>query len=280
MGGFYLLSRQYTGRVVLVSGGSSGIGACTAQAFAARGDCVYEISRHNAHIPGVRHLTADVTQERQVQQAVASIVDEQGGVDVLVCCAGCGISGALEFTPCRQAQRLMQVNVFGMDACVRAVLPHMRARGNGRIVLVSSVAAVTPIAFQGWYSVSKAAINAYTLALDAEVRPFGVRVCAVMPGDVRTGFTQAREKLHMGDDIYAGRITRSVCRMERDEQNGMVPQRIARAIVRLSCVRRPRRLSSVGVQYRFFCLCAKLLPTDAAAAIVAHLYARSAIFSM
>ncbi len=88
---------------------------------------------------------------------------------------------------------------------------------------LSSVAAVAPIPFQTYYSASKAAVNAYTMALANEVRPFGITVCAVQPGDIATGFTSAREKSQAGDQAYNGRIGRSVARMEHDETAGMSP---------------------------------------------------------
>ena len=83
---------------------------------------------------------------------------------------------------------------------------------------MSSIAAILPIPFQLWYSVSKAAINAYVLALQNELRPFGISVCAVMPGDISSGFTQARRKSDAGDDVYSGRIERSVAVMERTRE--------------------------------------------------------------
>ena len=86
---------------------------------------------------------------------------------------------------------------------------------------LSSVAAPVPIPFQAYYSASKAAINDYTMALANEVRPYGVEVCCVQPGDIKTGFTAAREKVREGDDVYGGRIARSVGVMEHDEQTGM-----------------------------------------------------------
>lgn len=122
------------------------------------------------------------------------VVQAEGRIDLLICCAGYGISGAAEMTDPQDAHRQLDVNLYGMDAVVRAVVPQMRKQETGRIVLISSVAGMLPIPFQLWYSVSKAAINAYTLALQNELKPFGISVCAVLPGDISTGFTAARKK--------------------------------------------------------------------------------------
>ena len=156
-----------TGKVVLLTGGSSGIGQCTAQSLVKAGCRVYELSRRDSSQPGITHLACDVTREDQVQAAVKTVLDREGRIDVVVNNAGFGISGAVEFTKTEDAQRLLDVNFFGMVRVNRAVLPHMRKAGGGRIVNLSSVAAVAPIPFQTYYSASKAAVNAYTMALTA-----------------------------------------------------------------------------------------------------------------
>lgn len=190
--------------VAVVTGGTSGIGKCAALALAGRGCKVYSLSRRGGDVPGVRCLSCDVTDEGSIQRAVAQILQESGRIDLLVNNAGFGISGAVEFTKTEDAKRLMDVNFWGMVRMNRAVLPLMRRQGGGRIVHTSSIAAPVPIPFQAYYSATKAAVNAYCGALRAEVQPFGIQVCAVMPGDIATGFTVAREKSAEGDDIYAG----------------------------------------------------------------------------
>lgn len=133
-----------TGKVVLLTGGSSGIGQCTAQSLVKAGCRVYELSRRDSSQPGITHLACDVTREDQVQAAVKTVLDREGRIDVVVNNAGFGISGAVEFTKTEDAQRLLDVNFFGMVRVNRAVLPHMRKAGGGRIVNLSSVAAVAP----------------------------------------------------------------------------------------------------------------------------------------
>ena len=261
-------------RVVLVTGASSGIGAATALRFAAAGDIVYGLSRHPAELPGVLPLAADVTDEAQVMAAVAEIVAAQGRVDVLVNNAGFGISGAVEFTGTEEAQRQLDVNFFGMVRMNRQVLPVMRKQGYGRIVNLSSVAGAIPIPFQTYYSASKAAINSYTMALANEVKPFGIQVCCVQPGDIRTGFTAAREKNQLGDDIYGGRIARSVSGMERDEQTGMAPEQAGAFIARVATRKGVRPVNTIGLQYKFFCFLAKVLPARWLNALVGLIYAK------
>ena len=184
------MSSTTEARVAVITGGSSGIGLHAARALRGRGLNVYELSRRaeNAE-PGVTHLQADVTDEAQVNAAVAEILRREGRIDILINNAGFGISGAIEFTPAQEARRQFDVNFFGMVNMNHAVLPIMRQQGGGRIVNMSSVAAPIAIPFQAYYSASKAAVRTYSLALASEVRPFGIEVCVIMPGDIATGFT-------------------------------------------------------------------------------------------
>ena len=148
------------GQVVLLTGGSSGIGLQTAIALQQAGYDVYEISRNHVQTPGVVHITGDVTVDESVETAVNKVLQAAGRIDILINNAGFGISGAVEFTDTQTAMSQFDVNFFGMVRMCRAVLPYMRKAGNGKIINLSSVAATIPIPFQTFYSASKAAINA------------------------------------------------------------------------------------------------------------------------
>lgn len=261
-------------KTALVTGGSSGIGRACASALAAAGCRVYEISRRDKPLDGVTHITADVTDEGALAAAADRIAAEAGRIDILVCCAGFGISGAVEFTPLADARRQLDVNFFGTVNAVRAVLPHMRRANGGRIVCTSSVAGAIPIPFQTYYSVSKAAINAYVRALRCELRPFGISVCAVMPGDIATGFTAAREKSPAGDDVYGGRIARSVAGMEKDEKNGGTPDAAGRFLARRALQRRVRPLYTIGLKYQIFNFIAALMPKRLLGWCIYQMYAK------
>lgn len=260
--------------VCILTGGTSGIGRCTAQALLRAGYTVYEISRRSEGLPGMHHIAANVTDEAALAQAVTQIFAQEGSIDVVVNNAGFGISGAVEFTDTRDVQRQFDVNFFGMVRLNRAVLPLMRQQGHGRIVQISSVAGAIPIPFQTYYSATKAAINAYTFALANEVRPYGITVCAIQPGDIRTGFTAAREKTQAGDDVYGGRIARSVAGMEHDEQTGMTPEAAARRISRIVQSSSHKPIWTIGGKYQLFCGLSRCLPTRTRNWLVGLLYAR------
>lgn len=260
-------------KVVLISGGSSGIGLCTARALRGFGCRVYEMSRHGRGEDGIFHITGDVSDEASAQGAVDEVLSREGKIDIIICNAGFGISGAVEFTRPEDAKKLLDVNLFGAVNLCRAVIPAMRKAGQGRIVCISSVAGAIPIPFQTYYSVSKSAVNAFCLALANEVKPFGISVCAVLPGDIQTGFTAARLKDESGDDIYSGRIARSVSGMERDETNGMSPDKAGLFIARTALKKHVRPMYSIGIKYKFFVFLSKILPCGAVRFIVGKMYA-------
>lgn len=259
--------------IVILTGGTSGIGLATAQRLEAMGYKVYTFSRRA--FGAENHMRVDVTDGQAVAAAVAEVIRREGRIDILINNAGFGISGAMEYTDPAAAHRLMEVNLFGMDNMIRAVLPHMRRAGRGRIVNISSVAGVFAIPFQAWYSISKAAVRALTLALANEVAPYGVQATCVLPGDIRTGFTAAREKSAAGDSEYGGRIARSVARMERDEQNGMSPEAAAKTIARVAAKPgRVRPCYTIGFAYKALVFLDRLLPGGVVRRLLYLLYAR------
>jgi len=261
-------------KVAIVTGASSGIGRATAAILAEKGVRVYGLSRSEKPQDGVHFVPCDVTDESSVKAAVSRVITEEGRLDILVCCAGMGISGAVEFTDPADSYRQIDVNLFGADRTVRAALPTLREQTEGRIVLISSVAAVTPIPFQTWYSASKAAINSYAMALANEIRPYGVTVAVVMPGDIRTGFTAARKKNAVGDREYGGRIERSVIRMEHDEQNGLPVEFAGKIVAKAALSQYAKPLRSTGFVYSLLCVLVKILPARFAQWVLYQMYAK------
>ena len=261
-------------KIAVVTGGTSGIGRETALYLTQNGCTVYELSRRAEGVEGLRHISADVTDEESVRRAVEQILQEAGRIDILVNNAGFGISGAVEFTDTEEAKRQFDVNFFGMVRMNRAVIAVMRKQGGGRIVNLSSVAAPVPIPFQTYYAASKAAINSYTMALANELRPFGVTVCAVMPGDIHTGFTAARHKVGEGDELYGRRISRSVRRMEHDEQTGMDPAKAGAFVGRVALKGGHKPLYTIGFAYQAAVLLTKILPAQALNWLIGRIYAK------
>lgn len=258
-------------KTVVITGGSSGIGKATVELFADQGWQVFEWSRSGKSTDKVTHISCDVTQPEQTRAAAKQVLEQAGQIDVLISNAGFGISGAIEFTTTEDAHRQMEVNFFGALNSVQAVLPSMRERKSGRIIFTSSVAAVLSIPYQSFYSASKAAINALALALQNEVREFGIKVSVLMPGDVSTGFTAARKKSEDGMDAY-GNIRKAVAAMEKDEQGGMSPRQMAKDLYRIATRRCPAPQYIGGGQYKLFCLLDRILPKRFVNWVVGKLY--------
>ncbi len=260
-------------KVALVTGGSSGIGLSCAKALQARGGRVFTLSRREEGPSGFDHIRADVSDAADCRRAVEAVLGHSSRLDLLVNCAGFGISGAAEFTPDGEAEAQVRVNLFGTANMCKAVIPQMRRQGGGRILNVSSFAALTPIPFQIWYSVSKAGINSYTMALANELRPFGISAAAIMPGDTKTGFTDVRRKCPEGDDVYKGVISRSVAKMEKDERGGMSPAVAGGLVARLAEKKHLAPLYTVGFGYKCLALLFKLLPAALSNRILGMMYA-------
>ena len=261
-----------TEKIAIVTGGTSGIGLCTAAALAEKGCKVYTISRREFSDPRFTHIRADVTDPDAAEEAVRKVKETEGKLDIVVNCAGFGISGAIEFTPLEDAKRQMDVNFFGMVNVNKPALSIMREQHGGRIVNTSSMAAVFAIPFQAYYSASKAAINSYTCALINEVKPFGISVCAVQPGDIKTDFTAVRKKIEDGNEEYDGRIVRSVAKMEKDEQSGLDPQVAGNFIAKVALKNKVKPLYTIDFVSGAECILDRILPKSLAYKIVGSMY--------
>lgn len=196
---------------VLITGCSSGIGRETARLFHEEGWTVYATARDPEDIADLEALgcetaALDVTDDGQIQRLVKRIVENEGRLDCLVNNAGYGQVGPVEDVPPEKVQAQFDVNVFGPHRLIRAVLPHMREREEGRIVNVSSIAGRVATPGMGVYNGSKFALEAMSDALRAEVAPFGVDVVLVEPGPVDTGFAdraaEEAEAFERSEDAY------------------------------------------------------------------------------
>ena len=191
-----------TGRVAVVTGGSRGIGLAIARVLLQQGAKVaiiatsehtlQEAGRELASLFGettVLPVRADVRNHAEIEQAIDTVVRQFGGLDILVNNAGVGVFRSVAQMSNEEWDRVLSTNLTGAFYCSRAVLPHMRARGGGWIVNISSLSGKHPFAEAAAYCASKAALNAFSEALMQEVRHDGIRVSCVLPGSVRTEFS-------------------------------------------------------------------------------------------
>ena len=258
-------------RIVVITGASKGIGKATAAVFHHAGDRVYNLSRSGETTENAVHIRCDVTDETQCKQAIETVLEREGRIDVLILNAGFGISGPVETTELDAAKKQFDVCLFGAIRVLKAALPALR-ESKGHVLFTSSVAAVTPIPYQAFYSAAKASINSVVMALRNELKGTGIRVAAVLPGDVKTDFTAMREKNPVNETLYPNEV-KSVAKMEHDEQHGMSPDRIAKRFVKLSRQKNPKPFCSVGIAYSAVCVLIKFLPARFANWVLGKMYA-------
>ena len=180
-----------TRRVALVTGATSGIGLATAQAFVSAGFDVVGTGRRTAGLTppaGVAYVDLDVANDDSATSAVSEVIQRFERIDVLVNNAGIGSAGAVEENSVHQAESVLNINVLGVIRMTKAVLPHMRAQGGGRVITISSVLGIAPQPFMALYVASKHAIEGFSESLDHEVREHGIRVLLVEPAYTKTSF--------------------------------------------------------------------------------------------
>ena len=224
-------------KTVWVTGASSGLGLHTAMALRDDGWRVIAGARSfpdEDERDGLTRLRLDVTDEESVR-AFCLRAEELGGVpDALVQCAGVLVLGSCEETTVDEFRRVMETNYLGMVRVNRAVLPLMRARGGGKIVLFSSINGLMGVPFQGAYTASKHAIEGYAECLRLEGKPHGIQVMLVEPGDHRSGSDLYRRRAAAMNSAspYAAEYESATAVIHRDETNGSDPDRLGRKVAR------------------------------------------------
>lgn len=269
------------GKVILVTGASSGIGAATVRELLAHGHIVYAAARRVGNMAdlrdaGARTITLDVTDEAACKQAVEQVISEQGHIDVLFNNAGYGSYGPLENVELDEARRQFEVNVFGAMALVRAVLPHMRAQGCGTIITTSSMGGRLVSHFGGWYHATKYAVEALSDALRMETAPFGVNVVLVEPGGIKTPWGHIAAD-HLAESArggaYGEAAAKTAASMHAQYSSAMLsdPRVIARTVERIVRARRPRPRYLVGFMAKPLVFLHAVLPTRAFDWLMTHM---------
>jgi short-subunit dehydrogenase len=195
-------------------------------------------------------LPLDVTDDDSVDSAVREVLDRSGRIDVLVNNAGVGVSGAAEESSIEQARALFETNLFGSIRTMRAVLPHMREQGSGRIINVSSVLGFMPAPFMALYAATKHAIEGYSESLDHEVREHGVRVLLVEPAYTRTSFDANAVAVDEPLALYARRRAAIEALIADAVKAGDEPSLVGETIVAAATDTRPKLRYPAGTLAR------------------------------
>ena len=267
------MKKNLYGKNVFVTGASSGIGKACAMMFARNGCDVTGVSRNTEekteHFAGGGSLTLrklDVTDE----QATREFIEALPYVDIAVLCAGRGVAGPAETAPSELTRKQMEVNYFGTLNAAQPCLTRMRARGNGLLIIIGSIAGRVSIPMQSQYSASKYALEAFTDAVRMEMKQYGVKACIIEPGDTKTGFTAARET--QGDAGYGSVLEKSVAKMAADEQNGRSPDSVAKVALALAARKNPPARVPVGLDYKALMMLLRVMPDRGKEFILSRLY--------
>lgn len=242
--------------IALVTGASTGIGLETTLAFARKGYRVYAGVRSpekatqlgaalGEGLP-IRIVKLDVNEDESVERAAAQVLDESGGVDVLINNAGIGGGGPIELVPISLSKEIFETNYFGAIRMIRAVLPGMRERGSGAIVNVTSVVGHITAGAHAHYTASKHALEAASEALAVEVRPHGIRVVIVEPGCVQTPIWQKARGEFATDGPYGVAVRRLFRIFEAQLAEPTMPDEIAEVILNAVESEEPRLRYAAG----------------------------------
>lgn len=182
-------------KIILITGASSGIGKDTAKTLSKLGHTVYaaapELEKmHDLKELGCIPLYLDITQEKDIQSVVDTVMNEQGGLDVLFNNAGYGVYGAIEDVSIEDARRQFEVNLFGLARIAQLILPSMRNKGTGTIINTSSIAGKVNSPMGGWYHATKHALEGWSDCLRLELAPHGIHVVIIEPGLIHTEFAR------------------------------------------------------------------------------------------
>ena len=244
-------------RVILITGASSGIGKCCAEYLAQQGCRVYGTSRRIESTNSERQpsntnlfqmIQMDVTDEASVKNGIDAIIARESRIDVVVNNAGFAIIGSLEDTTIEEAKSQLETNFFGSLRVCHAVLPVMRRQRSGYIVSVSSIGGIIGLPFQSAYSASKFALEGAMEALRIELRPFGIHVVLIEPGDFKTEITTQRQKAEKstGSSAYYSTFQKVLRIVESGERKAPTPEPIAILLNKIIHMNSPRLRYTAG----------------------------------
>jgi NAD(P)-dependent dehydrogenase (short-subunit alcohol dehydrogenase family) len=240
-------------KIALVTGASSGIGQATAERLAKAGYTVYGTSRRTGNAAGSSFtmLPLDVTQDASVDAAVQAVIQREGRIDLLVNNAGFGVAPAgAEESSLEQARAIFDTNFFGLVRMTRAVVPHMRRQGGGRIINIGSVLGFLPMPYMALYSATKHAVAGYSESLDHELRTLGIRVSVVEPAYINTPFDANLMKPDAPLDVYRDVRSGVEKRIKEVLVGAEGPEVVAEVVVKAGMAARPKLHYTPGIATR------------------------------
>ncbi|MBX9808463.1 MAG: SDR family oxidoreductase [Flavobacteriaceae bacterium] len=252
-------------KVVLITGGSSGIGKSIGEFLHQKGFVVYGTSRNpervmNSIFPLV---TLDVRNVESINAAVAKIIATSGRLDIVINNAGVGITGPLEEIPTEEIRNNFETNFFGPIEVMKAVLPQMRSQKSGLIINITSIAGYMGLPYRSVYSASKGALELITEALRMEVKSFGIQITNVAPGDFATNIASGRFHAPLiKDSAYEIPYGNTLQLMDEHVDSGSNPNEMAEAVYKIIQNPNPRIHYKVGAFMQKFSIVLKRILPD------------------
>ncbi len=253
-------------KVVLVTGGSSGIGKAIALYLKAKDFIVYGTTRDLEKFDdflGFHLLEMDVTKPGTVKAAVAHIIKNEGCLDVLINNAGIGITGPIEETPHTEIVKTFDTNFHGPLHVIKAVLPHMRKQQSGLIINITSIAGYMGLPYRGIYSATKGALELITEALRMETKDFGVQITNLAPGDYATNIASGRFHSEiLKYSPYSRPYGNTLQLINEGVNSGDDPIEVARMVLKIMGKKKPKAHYKVGTFMQKFSIRLKRLLPD------------------
>jgi len=252
-------------KVVLITGGSSGIGKAIGSYLLSKNYVVYGTSRnpekHKETSP-FPLLKMEVTCLESVQESVNELLQQEGKVDVLINNAGVGITGPIEETPNTEIEKAFATNLYGPINVIKAVLPTMREQGSGTIINITSIAAYMGLPYRGIYSATKASLEITIEALRMEVRQFGVKMTNIAPGDFATNIAASRYHApRLDNSPYKKEYGNTLKLMDKHVDAGEDPHKMAKVVHQIIETKNPKVHYKVGsFLQKFSVVLKKILP--------------------
>jgi short-subunit dehydrogenase len=231
-------------KVILITGISSGFGKETAELLSLNGHVVYGTVRKKTEIkPQIHTLLMDLLNPDSVSDAVQTVIDNEGRIDVLINNAGMHTGGSIETLPFEYVKMQMDTNFMGLVQLTRKVLPFMRKQGGGTIINFGSIGGLMGLPFQGYYSASKFAIEGFSEALRMELKQFKINVVVINPGDFHTNNSLNRRNFIVKSELdpYQSQFEKTLSIIENDEAKGWIPEKLAQKMVKIVECRNPKQ---------------------------------------
>lgn len=251
-------------KVVLITGGSSGIGKSIGEYLLDKGFTIYGTSRSPEKYSESKFpiVGLDVTKIETINSCVNTILDKEARIDVLINNAGAGITGPIEEIPDEEIKRNFETNFFGPINVIKAVLPHMRKQDSGLIINVTSIAGYMGLPYRGVYSASKGALELITEAFRMEIKEFNIQMANVAPGDFATNIAAGRYHAPVLEDSpYKEPYGNTLSLMNAHVDSGSDPLMMAKAVYKIINTKKPKVHYKVGeFMQKFSIVLKRILP--------------------